>query len=183
MIELKTLKRHEQNPRKYNALDLNRLKKSIEDFEKMMVIRPIIVDEGNTILGGHMKLSALEELGYTEIPDEWVTSIEDLTEDEKKEFLIKDNTHYGKFDYEMIFDVADGETLEEYGVSIMDMGAFDGGINEKETWGQLPEFRKYSQEEFKITLIFKTEEDRAKYIEEHEVKIDSNMSNQFTSKF
>lgn len=84
----------------------------------MMELRPIVVDENGIILGGNMRFRALQELyGKTgEIPDTWVKRADELTEDQKKEFIIKDNVSFGDWD----FDALKGwdEPLDDWGLSI-----------------------------------------------------------------
>jgi ParB-like chromosome segregation protein Spo0J len=132
MIKINTIKPNPDNPRKIDAAQLELLKKSITEFSKMMVLRPIIIDESGTVLGGNMRLEAIKALGMKEIPKEWVKRADDLSEAEKREFIIKDNAGFGDWDIELLesdwsdlpladwgldipgFDLADeGETIEE----------------------------------------------------------------------
>lgn len=84
----------------------------------MMELRPIVVDENGIILGGNMRFRALQELydKAGEIPDTWVKRADELTEDQKKEFIIKDNVAFGDWD----FDALKGwdEPLDDWGVEI-----------------------------------------------------------------
>lgn len=57
----------------------------------MLELRPMVVDENNVLLGGNMRYRALQALGYTDIPDKWVTRAEGLTDEQKKD----DKTIYG----------------------------------------------------------------------------------------
>lgn len=82
----------------------------------MMAMRPIIVDEAWMILGGNMRFKALKHMGYKEVPDEWVKNIKDLTEDEKKEFIIKDNVNFGDHNFEILSQDWDLDKLKEWGV-------------------------------------------------------------------
>jgi len=69
----------------------------------MMEIRRIVIDEDNNILGGNKRYFALKKLGYKEIPDAWIEKVEGLTEEQKKEFIVKDNAHFGsEWDYELL---------------------------------------------------------------------------------
>jgi ParB-like chromosome segregation protein Spo0J len=72
MIKLSDLKKNPNNPRLIKDDKFQKLVKSIENFPKMMELRPIIVNDQNIVLGGNMRLAALKELGYKEIPNEWV---------------------------------------------------------------------------------------------------------------
>ena len=51
-------------------------------------------------LGGNMRLKALQELKYKEIPDEWVMLADEWTEEKRQEFVIKDNVGFGEWDWE-----------------------------------------------------------------------------------
>lgn len=104
------LKLNDKNPRKISKDKLEKLKQSIKDFEIMMAARPIVIDSNNIILGGNMRFTALKALGYKEIPDNWVYKMEDLTDKQKKEFIIKDNVGFGEWDWDILkfdFDEAD----------------------------------------------------------------------------
>jgi len=105
-MKISDLKALEKNP--FKAKDdkqIEKIGKSISGFERMMSIRPIIIDEENVILGGNKRFFALKKLGYKEIPDTWVKREEGLTEEEKREFIVKDNAHWGsEWDYDMLQD-------------------------------------------------------------------------------
>ena len=111
-IDIKLLKQNEANPRFINQEKLDDLKYSIRNFEDMMKIRPVIIDEDNIILGGNMRYKASLSLGLTQIP---VKRINGLTDEEKKEFIIKDNIHAGLWDAEKL-DAWDKEKIEEWGL-------------------------------------------------------------------
>jgi DNA modification methylase len=120
-MKIKDLKLNEKNPRRIKGERLATLKKSIQDFEKMLELRPIIVDENNVVLGGNMRLQALKALGYKDIPDKWVMKASDLTEDQKKEFIIKDNIGFGEWDFDILANEFDYEKLTEWGFEDFEM--------------------------------------------------------------
>ena len=117
-MKLNDIKPNERNPRYIKADKLEKLKQSIKNFEKMMALRPIVVDETNTILGGNMRYNALKSLGYKEIPNEWVKRAENLTEDEKRRFIIEDNVGFGEWDWDMLANEWDASELEEWGLDL-----------------------------------------------------------------
>ncbi len=112
-MKITEIKPNPNNPRKIKPGQLKKLQDSISKFEKMMALRPMVVDETNTLLGGNMRLKALEKLGYKEIPDTWVKQAADLTPDEKQRFIIADNVGFGEWEYEMLSEW-DYKLLEEY---------------------------------------------------------------------
>lgn len=122
MIPIKKLKLNPVNPRRIDRDKLELLKKSIQDFERMMELRPIVVDDDYTILGGNMRLQAIKQLGYKEIPDEWVKVAEGLTEEEKKEFVIKDNVGFGGWDWDILGNEWDAEELTDWGLDVPGWG-------------------------------------------------------------
>ena len=130
MIELNSLKPHPYNPRTITKRDLSKLKKSIKEFLKMMEVRKIVYDEDNLVLSGNMRRQALLALGYKEIPEAWTQQVTGWTKEEKEEYMIKDNTHYGEFDFDTLTSYFDEYDLVEFGVK----GAYDvpEELNEKE---------------------------------------------------
>ena len=97
-MKVSELKPNPNNPRVLKDDKFNKLVKSITEFPKMMSIRPIVVDQDNMILGGNMRLRAIQSIGMKEIPDTWVKRADELTEEEKKRFIISDNVGFGEWD-------------------------------------------------------------------------------------
>lgn len=106
------------NPRNIKPEMLDKLKKSIKDFEKMMELRPIVVNASMKILGGNMRYHALKELGYTEIPESWVKVAKGITPEQEREFIIKDNVGFGEWDWDILANEWDEMELEEWGVNL-----------------------------------------------------------------
>jgi len=100
MIKLSTLNPNPSNPRLIKDDKFLKLVKSLETFPQMMELRPIIVDENNVIQGGNMRFKALLHLGFKEIPESYVKAGKDLTPEQWKEFVIKDNVGFGEWDFE-----------------------------------------------------------------------------------
>lgn len=117
-MKLSKIKGNPNNPGIIKDDKFKKLVKSINDFPKMMALRPIVVDENFIVQGGNMRLKALQELGFKDIPDEWVKQVSDLTEDEKKEFIIKDNVGFGEWDWDNLANNWDVEKLTDWGLDI-----------------------------------------------------------------
>ncbi len=94
---------------------------SLKDFPEMMELRPIIIDDQNIIQGGNMRYRALKELGYKEIPDSWVKKGKELTPEQWKEFVVKDNLSYGEWDMDALAADYDLEQLEGWGFDCPDL--------------------------------------------------------------
>ncbi len=115
-MKLSEIKSNPNNPRVIKDERFKKLVKSIEEFPKMMALRPMVVNDENVILGGNMRFKALKELGYKEVPDEWVKQAADLTDDEARRFIIADNVGFGEHDWEMLANEWDSVELEEWGL-------------------------------------------------------------------
>ena len=122
-MKLSEIKPNPNNPRLIKDDRFKKLVNSIKEFPKMMDLRPIVVDNDNTILGGNMRYKALKELGYKEIPDTWIKRAEDLTVDEQRRFIAVDNVEFGEWDWEVLTNEWNVEELTEWG---LDIPNFDG---------------------------------------------------------
>ena len=118
MIKLSKIKPNPNNPRLIKDDKFKKLCENIKSLPKMMAMRPIVVDKSFTIMGGNMRLKALQELGYKEIPDEWLKKASDYTEEELKQFIVLDNVSFGEWDWDMLANEWDEDALETWGVDI-----------------------------------------------------------------
>ena len=114
-MKITEIKLNPNNPRVIKDDKFAKLKKSIQDFPQMLELRPLVIDENNTVLGGNMRLRALQDLGIKEVP---VVYAKDLTEEQKKEFTIKDNLSYGEWDWSILANEWDNVKLEEWGLNV-----------------------------------------------------------------
>jgi len=117
-MKFKDIHINKSNPRLIKDDKFAKLVNSIREFPKMMELRPIVVDNNMTILGGNMRYKALQELGYKEIPDAWVKRADELTDEEKQRFIIADNVGFGEWDMDILANEWDKEKLEEWGLDI-----------------------------------------------------------------
>ena len=122
MIKLSDLKANPKNPRIIKDDKFKKLVKSLQEFPEMMAKRPMVcvtdVDGKLFPLGGNMRLKALQELKYKEIPDEWVMLADEWTEEKRKEFTIKDNVGFGEWDWDELNADWDVEQLEDWGLDL-----------------------------------------------------------------
>jgi ParB-like chromosome segregation protein Spo0J len=116
-VSIKEIKPNPNNPRLVKDDKFAKLVKSIKDFPQMLDIRPIVVNKDMIVLGGNMRLKACKEAGLKEIP---IIKAEDLTEEQQREFIIKDNVGYGEWDWELIAKEWDTEKLNDWGLDIPD---------------------------------------------------------------
>jgi DNA modification methylase len=103
------------NPRIIKDIKFKQLVKSIQDFPQMLELRPIVIDENNMVLGGNMRLKACIEAGLKDVP---VKQAKDLTEEQKKEFIVKDNVGYGEWDWDDLANNWDAQELTDWGLDI-----------------------------------------------------------------
>jgi len=115
LIKLSSIKSNPNNPRVIKDDKFKKLVQSIQDFPKMLEIRPIVVNDDNIILGGNMRLKACKEAGLKEVP---VIKASDLTEEEQRQFIIKDNIGYGEWDWDMLANEWENEELNDWGLDV-----------------------------------------------------------------
>ena len=122
LVNINEVKPNPKNPRQIKDDKFKKLVKSIQEFPDMLNKRPLIVftdvDNKYVVLGGNMRLKACKEVGIKEIPiiiaDEW-------TEEQKAEFLIKDNVGFGEWDWDSLANEWDVEKLEDWGLFVPEM--------------------------------------------------------------
>lgn len=119
IVPIDILVANDINPRKIHQKQFEALKKSLQEFPEMKQLRMIVVDEDMKILGGHQRIYALKELGYTDVE---VKQVFGLTEKQKREFIIKDNTASGEWDTDIIANQWELEDLEKWGLPSFNFG-------------------------------------------------------------
>ena len=125
MLTLESIRRNPDNPRQISEERLAKLMKSVEEFPAMMALRPIVVDSTGLILGGNMRYEALKRLKMLDIPDEWVKVADELSDDEKKRFIIEDNVAFGEWDWDALANDWDDIELGEWGVDVVSVSDTD----------------------------------------------------------
>jgi hypothetical protein len=114
-VSIKDINLNKENPRTISKEKKEKLIKSIKEFPKMLEIRPIVVDDTMTILGGNMRYTACKEAGLKEV---YIIKASDLTEEQKKEFIVKDNVGFGDWDWDLLANDWELDKLEEWGLDV-----------------------------------------------------------------
>lgn len=114
-VKISEVKNNPKNPRLIKDDKFKKLVKSIQEFPQMLELRPIVVDENNIVLGGNMRLKACKEAGLKEV---YIVKAENLTEQQKDEFIVKDNVGFGEWDWDMLANEWDTEKLDEWGLDL-----------------------------------------------------------------
>ena len=113
-VKITEIKSNPNNPRLIKDDKFKKLVQSIKDFPEMLDIRPIVVNADMVILGGNMRYKACKEAGLKSIP----IIVSNLSEDKQKEFLIKDNTSGGEWDWDILANEWDVEQLDAWGLDV-----------------------------------------------------------------
>jgi DNA modification methylase len=121
-MKISKLKSNPNNPRIIKDDKFQKLVKSIKEFPQMMDKRPIVcvTDTDGKLypLGGNMRLKALQELNYKDIPENWVTLADEWSVEQRNEFVIKDNVGFGEWDWDDLANNWDAEKLTDWGLDI-----------------------------------------------------------------
>ncbi len=128
IVKLSEVKLNPNNPRLIKDDKFKKLVQSIKDFPEMLNIRPIVVNNDMVILGGNMRYKACKEAGLKEIP----IIITNLSEDKQREFLIKDNTSGGEWDWEVLANEWNSEELEAWGLDLLSFEVELENVEEKQ---------------------------------------------------
>ena len=152
LVNINKVRTNPNNPRIIKDDKFQKLVKSIQEFPQMLVIRPIVVNEDMIVLGGNMRLKACQEAGIKEIP---IIKASNLTEEQQKEFIIKDNVGFGEWDWNDLANNWDANELSEWGLDIPgfeetqleaeedDFAAPEGGIETDIVLGDLFEIGEH----------------------------------------
>ena len=114
-VKISKVKGNPSNPRIIKNDKFKKLVKSIQEFPEMLKLRPIVVDEDMMVLGGNMRLKASKDAGLKEV---WIEVAEGLTEEQKKEFIVKDNVGFGEWEWDMLANEWDSVQLAEWGLDV-----------------------------------------------------------------
>jgi len=123
-VKIKEIKVNPNNPRFIKDDKFKNLVKSIKEFPEMLSLRPVVVNKDMIILGGNMRYKAAKEAGLKEIP---ILIANNITQEQEREFLIKDNTSGGEWDWDILANKWDADELNDWGLETPD------------TWGEVLE--------------------------------------------
>lgn len=126
VVPLSSIKPNPSNPRTLMDEKFLKLRKSLEDFPDMLNYRAIVAvtdtDGKYMVLGGNMRLRALQDLKVKDVP---VMLADHWTEEQRREFIIKDNVGFGEWDWDELANEWDAEKLAEWGVDLPKMPDFE----------------------------------------------------------
>lgn len=149
-MKLREIKNNPNNPRVIRDEKFKQLVQSIKDFPEMMELRPMVVNDEMVLLGGNMRKAAIESLGMKDIPDSWVKKASDLTPEQQREFVIKDNVGFGVWDWDNLANEWDVEQLNDWGLDVL-IG-FDLDVNNLGDEFSLPDGDKPPFQQMTFTL-------------------------------
>lgn len=114
-MKVSEIKSNPNNPRIIKDDKFKKLVKSLQDFPEMAEVRPVVINEDNVILGGNMRFKAMVEAGWKDIP---VKKVEGWTEEQQRQFIIKDNVSGGEWDWDLLANEWDTQELDEWGLDL-----------------------------------------------------------------
>jgi hypothetical protein len=113
-VKISEVKSNPNNPRVIKDDKFKKLVQSLKDLPEMAEVRPVVVNTDMIVLGGNMRLKAMKEAGWKDVPVEIV----DWDEQKQKQFIIKDNVGFGEWDWDMLANEWDAESLGEWGLDV-----------------------------------------------------------------
>ena len=151
-VNLSEIKSNPNNPRIIKDDKFHKLVESIKTFPRMLEIRPIVLNKDMIVLGGNMRLRACKEAGIKKVH---VIFADDLTEEQQREFIIKDNVGFGEWDWAMLANEWDYKELDDWGLTLPN---FDDNLtnnNDYEGKDQSSKLDKFMDAELKrMFLVF-----------------------------
>jgi DNA modification methylase len=116
LVNIQEIRNNENNPRIIKDYKFKQLVKSIKEFPEMLKLRPIVVNSEMIVLGGNMRLKACKEAGLKEV---WVLKADELTEEQQREFIVKDNVGFGEWDWDVLANEWNNQQLEDWGLDLL----------------------------------------------------------------
>ena len=153
-LSINKIKPNAVNPRYIKDHKFKKLVKSIKNFPEMLEKRPIIVDENLIVLGGNMRLKASIEAGLKEV---WIDIAEGWSENQKKEFIIKDNVGFGEWDWDILGNEWNVKQLEDWGLD---------GFPFEEEQIEIKDISDSIESSFRVEVELENEEEQEKLYNE-----------------
>ncbi len=116
-MPINQVKLNPNNPRVIEGADFEKLVDSVKEDGFMLGIRFLVIDKNNVVVGGNQRLKACQKAGLESVP---VVRAEDLSDDELKEFVLRDNIYYGEFDHKMIAESCSDTEIINVGLPLID---------------------------------------------------------------
>lgn len=160
--KIKDVKPNTKNPRVIKDAKFRKLVQSIKEFPQMLKLRPIVLDENGIILGGNMRYRASVEAGLKEV---WITTVTDWTEEQKQEFIVKDNSSFGEWDWDLLANEFELEDLGEWGLDIPTYLTDEDEEPQYDTDPTTHALERYLGQEIKQISIYLNTEKYEEYIE------------------
>ena len=153
-LPITQIKLNPNNPRVIKDNKFKQLVKSIRDLPEMGNVRPIVVNQDMIVLGGNMRLKAMQEVGLEIVP----VTIVDWDEDKQRQFIIKDNIGYGEWDYEMLANEWDEVELKDWGLNVNfdnvnDYFEIDNKTQDKQNENQEPSVSDDEHSAFSLIML------------------------------
>ena len=121
LVAISKVRPNSENPRYIKEEKFKKLVQSLKDFPEMAKARPIVVNQEMVALGGNMRLKAMQEAGWSEVP----VKVVDWSEEKQREFIIKDNVGFGDWDWDELANTWDAEELNEWGLDVPNLDELD----------------------------------------------------------
>jgi len=143
-------------------------KEQLEDISKLIDMvgfkDPIVIDSNNMIWAGHGRLEVAKMKNMKEIP---YVLLDDLTEDEKKVFMLMDNkvneSPWIAENVKLVFDNVDPIHFKKFNLNFENYFEKNIILSERE-WQDMPEFFQQKQNGFhRLMLGFETENDMIEF--------------------
>ena len=115
LVDIQEVINNEDNPRFIKDGKFEKLVKSIKEFPEMLKLRPIVVNKEMVVLGGNMRLKACKEAGLKQV---WILKAEELTEEQEREFIVKDNVGFGEWNWDVLANEWNKQQIGDWGLEV-----------------------------------------------------------------
>tara|TARA_R100001443_G_scaffold54685_1_gene66105 strand:- start:902 stop:1498 length:597 start_codon:yes stop_codon:yes gene_type:complete len=149
-VKITQVKGNPNNPRIIKNDKFKKLVKSIQEFPEMLKLRPIVVDENMIVLGGNMRLKASKDAGLKEV---WIEIAEGLTDEQKKEFIVKDNVGFGEWEWDILANEWDSIQLAEWGLDVWKNIDDIDELDADQEWVGMPEFNQLDKMPYRQIIV------------------------------